>query len=81
MIIFAFALVSVAAIVSAVMVLRSEKLVYATLWLTGFFIAIAALFLLLNAQFLAVIQILVYAGAVITLILFAIMLAHREGSP
>lgn len=76
----AFVILGLAALVAAVMVVHTEKLVYAALWLAGTLIAVAALFLLLGAQFLAVVQVLIYAGAVITLILFAIMLASREGS-
>lgn len=74
-----FAGLSVIAIASAVMVLRSTKLTYAALWLAGLLVSVAALFLTLGAQFLAVVQILIYAGAVVTLILFAIMLAPRGG--
>lgn len=73
-------LAGLAALGTAVMVVVSRKLAYAALWLAGTLIAVAALFLLMNAQFLAVVQVLIYAGAVITLILFAIMLAQREGS-
>jgi len=76
----AFAALALAAVVTSVMVLRSEKLTYAALWLAGTLIAVAGLFLLLGAQFLTAVQILIYAGAVITLILFAIMLAQGEGS-
>jgi NADH-quinone oxidoreductase subunit J len=75
-----FVPVGLIAVICAVMVLRSKRLAYAALWLAGLFLAIAGLFLTLGAEFLAVVQVLIYAGAVITLILFAIMLASREGS-
>ncbi len=75
-----FILVGLIAVVCAVMVLRSKRLAYAALWLAGLLVAVAAVFLTLGAQFLAAIQVLIYAGAVITLILFAIMLAREEGS-
>lgn len=75
-----FLLIALIAAICAVMVLRSKRLAYAALWLAGLLLAVAGLFLTLGAQFLAVIQVLIYAGAVITLILFAIMLAREEGS-
>lgn len=59
---------------SAVMVLRVKELVHAAVWLAGMLLGIAGLFLTLGAEFLATIQVLVYIGAVITLILFTVML-------
>jgi NADH-quinone oxidoreductase subunit J len=59
---------------SAVMVLRVKELVHAAVWLASMLLGIAGLFLTLGAEFLATIQVLVYIGAVITLILFTVML-------
>jgi NADH-quinone oxidoreductase subunit J len=59
------------------MVIRSSKLVHSALYLAGTFIGTAGLFLLLKAEFLAWVQILVYVGAVVTLILFTIMLTRK----
>ena len=53
------------------------NLVHGVFATTGFFADLAGLFLLLLAEFIAVVQILVYAGAVGILILFAIMLTDR----
>ncbi len=75
MIVFAF--LSVAVVISAAMVLRSAKLTYAALWLAGTLVAVAGIFLSLGAEFLAAMQVLIYAGAVITLMLFAIMFASE----
>jgi len=75
-----FILIGLMAVGCAGMVMRSRKLAHAALWLAGLFVAVAGLFLTLGAEFLAAIQVLIYAGAVITLILFAIMLAREEGS-
>lgn len=61
-------------LVSAVMVLRTRELVHATVWLAAMLLGVAGIFLTVGAQFLATIQVLVYVGAVITLILFTVML-------
>ncbi|MFQ5793618.1 MAG: NADH-quinone oxidoreductase subunit J [Candidatus Bipolaricaulia bacterium] len=72
-----FILISLATLAAAIMVIRSEKLIYSTLWLAGLFVGVAGLFLTLGAELLAMIQILIYAGAIVTLILFAIMFTER----
>jgi NADH-quinone oxidoreductase subunit J len=59
------------------MVIRSGKLIHSALYLAGTFIGTAGLFLLLKAEFLALVQVLVYVGAVVTLILFTIMLTRK----
>lgn len=61
-------------LVSAVMALRTKELVHATVWLAGVLLGVAGIFLTVGAEFLATIQLLVYVGAVITLILFTVML-------
>jgi NADH-quinone oxidoreductase subunit J len=72
-----FLIVSVLTIVSSIMVVASNKLVHSAIYLAGTFIGTAALFILLEAEFLAWVQVLVYVGAVITLILFTIMLTRK----
>ena len=72
-----FLVISVLTIVSTIMVVRSNKLVHSATYLAGTFIGTAALFILLKAEFLAWVQVLVYVGAVITLILFTIMLTRK----
>ncbi len=59
---------------SAIMVLRVKELVHATVWLATMLFGVAGIFLALGAEFLATIQVLVYVGAVVTLILFTVML-------
>ncbi len=71
---FAVALVT---LVSAVLVISAKEIFHSALYLAIMFLCIAGLFVMLNAEFLAAIQILVYAGAVIVLMLFAIMLTKR----
>ncbi|UCH34071.1 MAG: NADH-quinone oxidoreductase subunit J [Armatimonadota bacterium] len=66
-------------LVSAVVVVASRNLVRAAFWLLPCFLAVAGLFLLLGAYFLAAIQVLVYAGAIMLLLLFVLMLTRDIG--
>jgi NADH-quinone oxidoreductase subunit J len=70
----AFWALSVLAILAALMVMFARTIVHAVLFLILFFVALAALFVLLSGDFVAVAQLLVYAGAIGVLVLFAIML-------
>ncbi len=72
-----FLIISIATIFSSIMVVRSKKLVHSAVYLAGTFIGTAGLFILLKAEFLAWVQVLVYVGAVVTLILFTIMLTRK----
>ena len=65
-------------IVSALMVVFAKEIVRNVVWLAMTFIGVAMIFLFLNAEYLAIIQILVYVGAVSVLILFGIMLTKRR---
>ncbi len=73
----AFLILSVFTILSAIMVIHSRNLIHSAVYLAGALIGTSGLFLLLKAEFVAWIQILVYVGAVITLILFTIMLTKK----
>jgi len=64
------------ALFSAIMVLLSKNPVHSVLWLIVVFFAISGHYLLLNAQFLAIVNIIVYAGAIMVLFLFVIMLMN-----
>lgn len=75
--IITFSILSAIAVISALLAVRLRNLVHATLTLMAFFVALAGLFILLMAEFLAAVQILVYVGAVGILILFAIMLTQQ----
>jgi NADH-quinone oxidoreductase subunit J len=70
--------IAIIALVSAVSMLVSPNAVYSALFLVLNFIAIATLFLILNAAFIAMVQITVYAGAIMVLFLFVIMLLGAE---
>ncbi|HEY9844897.1 MAG TPA: NADH-quinone oxidoreductase subunit J [Candidatus Caenarcaniphilales bacterium] len=73
-----FGLLSVMMIGSALGVVLLESIVYSAFLLGGVFISIAGLYLLLNADFVAAAQVLIYVGAVNVLILFAIMLVNKQ---
>jgi NADH-quinone oxidoreductase subunit J len=64
------------AIFSAIMMLVSKKPIHSLLYLVLCFFAIAGHYLMLNAQFLAVVHIIVYAGAIMVLFLFTVMLLN-----
>ncbi len=72
-----FLIVSIVTIFSSIMVVQAKKLVHSAVYLAGALIGTAGLFILLKAEFIAWIQVLVYVGAVITLILFTIMLTRK----
>lgn len=64
------------AVLSALLCIVQRNAVSALLWLVATMFALAAIFVLLNAQFLGAIQVLVYAGAILVLFLFVIMLLN-----
>ena len=78
-----FWFLSVVALFSALMVITSKNPVYSVLWLIATFFAISGHYILLNAQFLAIVNIIVYAGAIMVLFLFVIMLMNlnKETEP
>ncbi len=73
-----FLILAGVAIVAAIMMVTSRNAVYSALWLVLNFSAIAIFYLLLNAPFIAMVQITVYAGAIMVLFLFVIMLLGAE---
>ena len=64
-----FGFLTVVAIFSALMVIVSKNPVHSVLWLILTFFAISGHYILLNAQFLAIVNIIVYAGAIMVLFL------------
>lgn len=66
------------AIGSALLCVSRRNPIASALWLVSSMFALAAIFVLLNAQFIAAIQVIVYAGAVMVLFLFVIMLLNLE---
>jgi NADH-quinone oxidoreductase subunit J len=78
-----FVILTAIAIFSALMMVTSKNPVYSVLWLIATFFAISGHYILLNAQFLAIVNIIVYAGAIMVLFLFVIMLMNlnKETEP
>ena len=71
-----FWILSVVAIGAALGVVLTKDLFRAALLLVLVFVAVAGFFVLLNAEFLAVVQVLIYAGAISILIIFSVMLTR-----
>jgi len=78
-----FWILAAVALISAILVISSKNPVYSVLSLIVTFFAISGHYVLLNAQFLAVVNIIVYAGAIMVLFLFVIMLMNlsKESEP
>lgn len=75
-----FWFLSVMALFSALMVITSKNPVHSVLWLIATFFAISGHYIMLNAQFLAIVNLIVYAGAIMVLFLFVIMLMNLNKS-
>jgi len=69
-----FWILSVVALFSALMVITSKNPIFSVLWLIITFFCISGHYVLLNAQFLAIVNIIVYAGAIMVLFLYVLML-------
>jgi len=80
---YLFLILGFFAVLSALMVVFSKNPVHSVLYLVLTFFAIAGEYILLNAQFIAVVNVIVYAGAIMVLFLFVIMLLNlnKETEP
>jgi len=76
-----FFLLAIVSIAAGLGMLLSRNPVSSALWLVLNLFCIAGLYLTLNAQFIAVVQILIYAGAIMVLFLFVIMLLNLDSLP
>lgn len=63
---------------SAVLVVTTRNLIHAALWLIVTLFGVAVLYALLNAGFLAVVQVVIYIGAIAILFIFAVMLTRAD---
>jgi NADH-quinone oxidoreductase subunit J len=72
-----FWLFALASVAGAVFVITRRNLIAAVMGMVGSFVGIAAIYMMLYAQFLAVIQMLVYAGAIMVLFVFVVMILNR----
>jgi len=76
-----FIILAIIAIAAALGMLLSRSAVYSALFLVLNFAAVAVFYILLNAPFIALVQVSVYAGAIMVLFLFVIMLLGTETLP
>ncbi len=76
-----FLLLGLVAVGSALLVVTTRNMVHAALWLVVTLGAVAGCYLVLTAEFLAWVQILIYVGAVVVLLLFALMLTKAPTGP
>jgi NADH-quinone oxidoreductase subunit J len=76
-----FIVLSAITLIGALGAVTSRNLFHAALFLVLSFIGVAGFYILLEAEFLAMVQLLVYVGAISILIIFAVMLSRRMMSP
>ena len=74
----AFGVVAACALVSAIFVVRSANLIRAVMWLGVTLLATAVLYAMMDASFLAAVQVLLYVGGVVTLMIFGVMITRRH---
>jgi NAD(P)H-quinone oxidoreductase subunit 6 len=72
-----FYLVAALTVGSAAMVAFSRNIIYSAFSLLGAFAGVAGIYVFLGADFVAAVQLLIYVGGILVLILFAVMLTHR----
>jgi NAD(P)H-quinone oxidoreductase subunit 6 len=72
-----FYLVAIITVGSAAMVAFSRNIIYSAFSLLGAFGGVAGIYVLLGADFVAAVQLLIYVGGILVLVLFAVMLTHR----
>ena len=73
-----FYIASTIAIIATVMVITRHNLIHALLYLVVSFLAIAVVFYLLGASFMAALEVIIYAGAIVVLIIFVIMMLNLK---
>ena len=75
-----FLIVGAVTLISGLLVVTVRNLVHAALWLVAALFGVAIIYTLLNAGFLAVVQVVVYIGAIAILFIFAVMLTRRQAA-
>lgn len=75
--VFAFWALAIVLVGSALAVVLTKNLFHAVLWLALALTGTAGVFLLLDAEFLAAVQLLLYAGGIVTIMVFAIVVTER----
>lgn len=74
---FFFIITAVVILVSALMTVITHKMMHSALWFVLALLGVAVIFALLEASFFAVVQVLVYVGAIAILIIFSVMLTRK----
>lgn len=74
---FVFYAIAALTVGSALIAAFSRSIIYSAFALLGTFMGVAGLYILLAADFVAVVQVLVYVGGILVLTIFAVMLTHR----
>ena len=77
----AFYTMTAMTLISALVVVSNRNIVHAGFWLLPTFLGVAGLYALLNAHFFVVVQVLIYVGAILVLMLFALMLTLDVMNP
>lgn len=77
-ILLVFVLISAIEVVASLLVVTSKKLMWAAFWLAIALVTMAGIFFLFRSEYVAIIQIIVYAGAVPVVFLFGIMLTRTR---
>jgi NADH-quinone oxidoreductase subunit J len=72
-----FYLIAAMTVGSAAIVALSRNIIYSAFSLLGTFMGVAGIYVFLGADFVAAVQVLIYVGGILVLILFAVMLTHR----
>lgn len=75
---FFFLLVAAITVAAAIYVITSQEVVHSAFYLALTFVGVAAVYFFLNAEYIAVIQLMVYVGAITILFAFSIMLTRRN---
>ena len=75
----AFYYMAAASVTSAILAVTRKNPVHSMLWVLALFLHVAGIFLLLGAEFLAAVQVIVYAGAILIFYLFVLMLLDLPG--
>lgn len=75
----AFYYMAVASVTSAILAVTRKNPVHSMLWVLALFLHVAGIFLLLGAEFLAAVQVIVYAGAILVFYIFVLMLLDLPG--
>ncbi len=75
-----FLIVGAVTLIAGLLVVTVRDLVHAALWLVATLFGVAIIYTLLNAGFLAVVQVVVYIGAIAILFIFAVMLTRRQAA-